>query len=232
MKYRVIIAEDELPIRQHIENLLSRHSDFEVVASVSNGDDLKWNLKNSRFDLGFFDIDLPVENTMDVLTDTGMAPPIIFVTAYADYAVQAFEIGAVDFLVKPFTLVRFEASLERAREYLKRNCHQPRQILWIKSEEKYLPLRTEEIIFVKADSKGLHINTESGVVKTNKTLSSFWSHLDRDLFCQVHRSYIVNKKCIKYMEPMFHGTYEISLKNHPEKIPVSRGYIKELKQEL
>ena len=230
-KYNIIVAEDELPIREYILDLISNLREFNVFGTASNGADLEELLQAPEVDLAIIDIDLPVKNTMDVLSDLGTTPPLIFITAYANYAVKAFEIGSLDFIVKPFEDDRFYQAMDRATLFLdnlekKKKIKQ--EILWIKDDEKIFAVNIKEILYFKAKDKYTFIYTQSQTYKRCVSLTGLLNSLKRNEFIQTHRSYAINKKKIKFMEPMFNGNYELSLKGTEQSIPVSKKFYNEL----
>lgn len=229
MKYSVLLVEDELNIRERILALLQEHQDVEVSGVGKNGMELQQLLTEKEFDIALLDIDLPVQNAIDVISEFASLPVIIFITAYEIYAVRAFELGAVHYLLKPVREPLFHEALERAKDYVAKNRQEKkkgvkRNIIWIREDESYITVPVRDILYLKADDKYTNIVTRLKTYRMYKPQSSFEKILDPVNFIRVHRKFIVNKLMVATVDPMFNGRYEIKLAGIEMRIPVSKKY--------
>lgn len=242
-KIRTIIVDDEPISRRGIRAQLKSEKDFEVISECRNGDEAVQVIETESPDLVFLDVQMPELDGFGVVDAIGPArmPPVIFVTAYDRHALRAFEIHALDYLLKPFDDERFAAALERARRHiehqdidnLERRLRglldelQPRRKyvdrLVIKSAGRIFFLSVAEIDWIEAADNyvRLHAGTESHLLR--ETMTSLEKKLDPDQFVRVHRSRTVNIRKIKELQPMFRGEYDILLRNGT-RVETGRGY--------
>jgi two-component system, LytTR family, response regulator len=241
MSLSVMIADDEAPARRKLERLLREHGDIEIVAQASNGVDAVDLIGMTKPRLVFLDIHMPDLDGLGVAEALarGESPPaIIFVTAYDEYAVKAFEMDALDYLLKPYDKTRFEKTLERARRALderprvesfaaaiariRREEQHVRRLL-IPNEGRSFFVSAREIARLEADGSGVVVHTTRGAHPLRMTLEALESRLDPSLFARVHRSHLVNIDEIAEIHPWFHGDYKILMRDGTE-IAWSRRY--------
>jgi len=232
-KIRTMIVDDEELGRERVRMMLAEHPDIDVVAECSDGPEAVKTIERERPDLVFLDVQMPGMNGFEVLEslEGEPLPAVVFVTAHDDYALRAFDIHALDFLLKPFDNGRFEKTLERARvqvsqtrgtavdsrilsllEDLKSDRKYPERLI-VKSGGRVFFLRTEEIDWVEAAGNyvRLHARNESHLLR--ESMKNMEAKLDPKLFVRIHRSAIVNVDRIKELEPWFHGEYIVIMRD-------------------
>ena len=247
MTIRAAIVDDEPLARRRIRNLLIGERDVEVVAECANGKEAIEALEASPPDLLFLDIQMPEIDGFDVLQALGVdrIPAVIFVTAYDQFALRAFEAHALDYLLKPFDDERFEAALQRARERIRqqqggdldrrlqalletvRGDHGYLQRLVVPTGHRSVFIRTEQIDWIEAERNyiRLHVGGRSYLMREN--LSRIASALDPAKFCRIHRSTIVNIDRIQAVESLFRGEYLVVL-HDGTKLTSGRSYRRNL----
>jgi two-component system, LytTR family, response regulator len=243
MKIRALIVDDEHLARKKLRTLLEQEPDIEIVGECSNGHKAISSIQKLSPDLLFLDIQMPGMDGFSILETVGpeRIPAVIFVTAYDQYALRAFDVHALDYLLKPFDKERFQTALDRARAIMDReinsDLNQRLQALLkdIKTEKKYLErlviksggrvffLKVEEIDWIDAADNyvHLHIGNESHLLR--ETMSGLETKLDPTKFLRIHRSTIVNIERIKELRPSFHGEYTVILRNGTQ-LTLSRSY--------
>jgi len=249
----VLIVDDEALARDTIRLLLQDVHDMRVVAEASDGPGAVEAIRNHAPDLVFLDVQMPGLTGLEVISEVGVArmPPVLFVTAFNEYAVKAFETSAIDYLVKPFSDDRFEAALQRARnqvQQLKRADLEGRlrQLLsetrTASEAEKSLRFMVKErnsIRFVEAsdidwveaagDYVILHCGDEKSMIR--ETMAGMEKKLPSDRFVRIHRSSIVCIPSVREIKPYFHGDYIVYLKDGRE-LKLSRRYWPKVEQVL
>jgi two-component system, LytTR family, response regulator len=239
-KLRVIIADDERPAREFLKNILREFADAELVGEAAGGAEAIEIIKQKKPDLALLDLQMPEITGLEVvklLRKTQM-PLIAFVTAYDEYAVQAFEVGAVDYLLKPVEKARLRETLHRAHERLEQTDWREKEAEKIKTAAKIydentrppilerIPVRKREEIFlvpvneiasIIADGELLHITTgnlQKYII--NFRLKDLEMRLDPAKFVRLSRGAIVNLKMIAKISPLPGGIYQITLENNQE----------------
>jgi two-component system LytT family response regulator len=252
MPLRVLIADDEPLGRQRLRALLEAEPDIEVVGECTDGPSAVTAIRQQRPDLLFLDVHMPELDGFGVLEAMGedRPPGVIFVTAYDKYALRAFEVHALDYLLKPFDRERFLKTLERARAQIARPPttgvneqlrawlaemrEQPDRAgkkyldrVVIKSTSRVFFLRVEEIDWIEAAANylKLHVGRESHLLR--ETMNGLEARLDPEKFLRIHRSTIVNIERIQELQPWFHGDYVVLLRDGT-KLTLSRGYRQKL----
>ncbi len=241
----VLIVDDEPLARALIVELLKKFPEFQIVGECLDGKGALQVLERESPDLIFLDVQMPGIDGLTFLEKLNDAalPAIIFVTAYDQYAIRAFDFHAVDYLLKPFSQSRFEKSLLRAKErilehpkddeitrrqissllenYQKKSA--PLKRLFIKDRGKIVLLDPETINWIEADDKYIRLHTPEKKYLIRQTLNAVEAELDPRVFARVHRSYIVNLTCISELHPMFNGEYVLVL-GDGTKLTLSRNY--------
>ncbi len=241
---RVLLADDEKPARARLSDLLASQSDVEIVGEARDGKEALALLAETKPDLLFLDIQMPELDGFGVLRGIPPTalPVTIFVTAYDQYAIRAFEAHALDYLLKPFSDERFESALDRARHALRNRqagelalrissllseTPSPGGSRWdrlvIRSAGKVTFLNTEEIDWIEAAGVYVYLHSGGKPVLYRSTIGQLMERLDPRQFVRVHRSAAVNTGRIHELHPRTHGDYSIVLKDGTEVI-LSRSY--------
>ena len=239
---RVIVVDDELLARQRILNLLAAETDMRVVAECANGVEALQAINALRPELLFLDVQMPELGGFELLQQLGFTQPlpnIIFVTAYDQYALRAFDVHALDYLLKPFDKARFQQSLQRARSQIglrRQHGFQERlaafmdgwektypQRLAIRSQGRVYLLPVSEIVWIEAAGNHVRFHDEQSSHLVRKTLKETAASLDPRQFLRIHRSIIVNTTCIKELQPWSRGEYLVIL-NGGQRLHSSRTY--------
>lgn len=242
-KIRALIVDDEPLARDRVKRFLAGEQDIEVIGECTDGLEAVSAIENLKPDLIFLDIQIPEIDGFAVLEKVGVEnlPSVIFVTSYDQYALRAFDVHAVDYLLKPYNRERFQRSLERVRAQLL-NGHTDvlderlRSLLEsLKPEQKYLErlmikssgrvifLRTGEIEWIEAEGNYLRLHAGREAYMLRETMNNLAARLDPDKFTRIHRSTLVNIERIKELQPMFGGDYVVILHNGTQ-LTLSRSY--------
>jgi two-component system LytT family response regulator len=206
---RVLIVDDEALARERIRTLLASERDVTIVGECSGGREAVAAIVQHRPDLVFLDIQMPDLDGFQVLEAVAMdwLPAVVFVTAYDEYAIQAFDVNAMDYILKPIEPARFQQALGRA---VKRG---PLDRFVIRAGGKVLFVKPGDIDWIEADGKlaQVHVGRETHAVRI--PLKRLEERLEAHGFVRVHRSAIVNVDRIRELEPWFHGEYVVILKD-------------------
>ena len=233
MKIRTIVADDEPIARARIVSLLRDEEDIEIVAECETGAEARMAIAERLPDLLFLDVQMPELDGLALARTlrSGAAPAIVFVTAYNEYAVHAFEVHAIDYLLKPFSADRLRSSLAHARVHVANRRGQPaterdrgrRDRLMVKSDGRIRVIRTADIDWCEASGNyvGLHVGGQCHLVRD--TMAHLESELDPRDFIRIHRSTIVNVDRVQEMQPSFSGDYVVILRGGT-RLTLSRGY--------
>lgn len=242
-RIKALIADDEALARKFIRGILKQDHEVELVGECSNGKDAVAMIRRHKPDVVFLDIQMPEMDGFKVLETLRLEhlPEIVFTTAYESYAIRAFELHALDYLLKPFDQVRFKAALKHVKErihsqqledsrlqigtLLESIKAQPAHLdrVVIKADGRITFLNTREIDWIEADDKYVHLHTREGSRMVRQTLGAMETQLDPTKFIRIHRSAIVNVERIKELQPLFSGEHSIHLENGT-KLTLSRNY--------
>lgn len=234
-KFNVIIIDDEKLGRELLKSYLSDYPDFIIQAECANGYDGLKAIKEHKPDIIFLDIQMPKLNGFEMLELIDEKPFVVLVTAYDEFAVQAFELNALDYLLKPVEKERFDRTVKRfMAEYIfsstpgmhsSDQSHKITRIV-IKEREKVIIIPLEKILFFEAQDDYVMIYTREGKHLRKQTMKYFEETLDDDNFIRIHRSYIININHISGVE-LFEKELYHAVMNNGKKLPVSRqGYAK------
>jgi two-component system, LytTR family, response regulator len=247
MTIRAVIVDDEPLARRRIRSLLVAAEDVEVIAECANGREAIQAMEESRPDLLFLDIQMPELDGFDVLQAIGVGhvPVVIFVTAYDQFALRAFEAHALDYLLKPFDDERFGAALQRARERIRqqqggdldrrlrtlleevRGDRGYLQRLVVPTGQRSVFIRTEDIDWIEAERNYIRLHVGGRAHLLRGSLSRIESALDPTRFCRIHRSTIVNIDRIQAVESYLRGEYLVVLHDGTE-LTSGRSYRRNL----
>lgn len=246
---RVLVVDDEPLARQRIRDLLEEEENVRVIGECADGEEAVEQILTERPDVVFLDVQMPEMTGFDVLAEVGEAsmPAVVFVTAYDEYALRAFDAHALDYLMKPFHRSRFQKALERVRERVAARSPRPAEPA-APVDDRLRALLTElgprtrylkrlvvriggRILFVNAgdvdwiDADGnyarLHVGPRSYLLR--ETMSHLEAQLDPEQFIRIHRSTIVNLDRIQEIQPLFKGNYVVILRDGT-KLNTTRGY--------
>jgi two-component system response regulator LytT len=244
---KVMIAEDERLAREELSYLLQQEEDLELLPSAVNGSELLELARAWEPQVVFLDVQMPEMDGIQaarMLKAAPHPPLIVFTTAYEDYAVEAFVLSAVDYLLKPYSHLRLKETLQRIRTKLAETPFPPAASpkkgpsaqsgkwnkLLVEDGEKHVLVDPESILYAVREDKVIRIHMTGGQCLTTKlTLQELEEKLESFSFFRPHRSYLVNLNLIDELVPWFNGAYNIVLKDSKRTpIPVSREAAKEL----
>jgi two-component system LytT family response regulator len=250
-KIRTMVIDDEPVARERIVGLLQQEQDIELVGECADGAQAVNAIQQQSPDLVFLDVQMPACDGFNVIQQVGpeRMPAVVFVTAYDEYALRAFEVHAIDYLLKPFGRDRFQQTLKHAREHLERRRAgdlgrrllalvqdlkpEPTKLdrLVVKSGGRVFFLRTDQIDWIEAAGNyvRLHLSEDSHLFR--ETMNNMEARLDARRFVRIHRSRIVNTDRIKELQPWFNGEYVVVLQNGT-RLTLSRGYREKLQERL
>jgi two-component system LytT family response regulator len=231
---RALLVDDEPLARSNLRVLLRSDPDITLIGECGSGSEGLEKIRELDPDLVFLDVQMPECDGFDVLELLGGdAPPaIVFVTAYDQYALRAFDAGALDYLLKPFDSARFERTLARVKERLHGKPTAPRlERLMVKSAGRVLFVKTSEIDWIEAADYYvcLHVGSKSHLLR--RSLADLEQDMEPSKFCRIHRSTIVNLERVRGLEANADGEPEVVLENG-EHLRFSRRYRKALQEKL
>jgi two-component system LytT family response regulator len=229
MTLRALIVDDEPLARRRIRSLLAAEADVSVAGECASGDEAVAALRARRADLVFLDVQMPGRGAFDVIREVGpeRMPAVVFVTAYERYAIDAFEVHAVDYLLKPFGAERFREAVGRARARLQ--GHDGRRLrplldavaartgppprLEVRSSSRIAFVRVDDLDYAQAwgNYVRLHCGAERHLMR--ETMSGLLARLDPRRFVRIHRSTLVNVDRVKEIHALFHGDWEVVLRD-------------------
>jgi two-component system, LytTR family, response regulator len=248
---RILIADDEPLARERLKMLLVGQEGFEVVGECHDGPSTIDAIRRNRPDLVFLDVQMPGANGFEVVSALGEEelPLFVFVTAFDKYALKAFDVHALDYLLKPFDRDRFLQALARARQQLERPpdsdlrsrllalvrdlepAPQRLERFVIKSGGRVFFVRADEIDWIEAAGNyvKLHVGTETHLLR--ETMNAVETQLPRETFYRIHRCHIVNIERVKELQPWFNGEYVVFLRTGA-RLTLSRGYREKLQDRI
>ena len=234
-KIRAVVVDDEPMARSNLKVLLRRDPEVELVGECGSGTEALEAIRKKKPELVFLDVQMPECDGFDVLEQLGadLPPALVFVTAFDQYALQAFEAGALDYLLKPFDDARFERTLQRAKERIGAGKGQarPAERVAIKNAGEVLFLKIAEIDWIEAADYyvGLHVGERTHLLR--RSMADVEQELDASQFCRIHRSAIVNLERVKRLESGEDGGVDVVL-NTGTKLRLSRRYKKEIQARM
>jgi len=227
MKMNCIIVDDSTLQRMSVSKLIKNHPSLTLVAEYSNAIEAKNGLKNENVDLIFLDVEMPIVSGFDLLESLNEPPQVILVTGKAEYALKAFDYDVTDYLHKPITAERFEASVKRALEKFKleNTSKDDDEHIFVKSNLKKRKVYLNEINWVEALGDYIKLVTDEANIVVLSTMKSFENELPTDRFLRIHKSFIVN---LAKVEKFNSKNVEVNGKQ----IPLSRNKKQELADAL
>jgi two-component system LytT family response regulator len=234
-KLRTLVVDDEPLARANLLVLLRRHAEIEIVGECASGTEALAEIRKCKPDLVFLDVQMPECDGFDVLEMLGGRPScaFIFVTAYDTYALRAFEVGALDYLLKPFDDARFERTLERAKNRIATNDSAPPQTkaFAIKSVGQLLFVTMSEIDWIEAADYYASLHVGKKIHLLRRSMAELEQDLDATQFCRIHRSTIVKIDRIRSLDLNENGDFDVLL-NDGTRLRMSRTYRKTLQSRL
>ncbi len=250
-KIRTLIVDDEPLGRERLAGLLAAEPDIEVIGQCRDGEEAVKAIVEQSPDLVFLDIQMPQMNGFEVIEAVGTErmPLVIFVTAHDQHALRAFQVRALDYLLKPFDRERLRDALQRVRKQLDRNDggeigrrllalvkdlrrDQPRtDRLVVKSGGRLFFLRADEIDWVEAAGNYVRLHVGSTSYLLRETMNAIEGRLDPEKFFRIHRCRIVNMERIQELQPWLNGEYAVLLRTGT-RLTLSRGYREKLQERL
>ncbi|AFM43360.1 response regulator of the LytR/AlgR family [Desulfosporosinus acidiphilus SJ4] len=252
---RAFIVDDEALSRDELKYLLEQAADVSVVGMARNGSEALQLIPQMRPDVVFLDIQMPdlsglvVARELFAAMPSNSAPLFVFATAFDEHALEAFEVSAIDYILKPFSAERLQNTLERLRGLLERTGDSEKlkkdkldrilnllenpsnqAKLPVEENERIILLEAEKIIYAWAEDRRVLVKTDTASYKTSYSLSELETKLG---LLQTHKSYLVNKDMVREIVPWFNGTYNLIMSD-PQKsqVPVSRTYVKSVRSAL
>lgn len=251
MRLRVLLVDDESLARQRIRTLVSRREDLSIIGECATGAEAVDAIRQQQPDLVFLDVQMPEMDGFDVIAKVGadVIPPVIFITAFDEYAINAFEVGAIDYLLKPVDEERFNQTVERAKSRIAEKS-QPalasqlgaliRQIggtpgsggrIGIKVQGKVVFLNPAEIYWIQARDDVARVHLADSAYDVRETLRSLEERLPHSTFLRIHRSAIVNTAHMVEAEPFDQGDQMLILRNG-KRLTTGRSYRKAVQEFL
>ena len=243
---RCIIIDDETPARELVKAQLKKYSEIELVAECTNGFEGFMAIKEHNPDLVFLDIQMPKITGFEMLELVDEKPNIIFITAYDQFAIKAFEHNAIDYLLKPFSPARFAEAVEKAQQRVEKDApaakvekllqdvrdnHEELQRIVVKNGPKIDLIPINEIRYIQAEDDYVMIYSTKGRFLKKITMNYLEEHLPKETFVRVHRSHIISTMFIEKLERYGKETFIVKIKNG-EDIKTSKAGAKRLKELL
>jgi DNA-binding LytR/AlgR family response regulator len=242
-----ILVEDEAALRDELRDRLQfLWPELRIAAEAQNGLEALRLIADHKPDIVFLDIQIPEPNGLDVARFIGDRCHVVFVTAYDEYAIDAFEKGAADYILKPISDARLSVTIQRLKKKQAKapadmanilnqlQAHQPRlqYLRWITASiGKSLRMITiDEVVFIQSEQKYTRVVLADSEVLIKKTLKELLAELDPEQFWQIHRSTVVNATEIASIEPNMSGQLSIKLKSRREQLPISETFAKRFRQ--
>ncbi|CAN5869388.1 LytTR family DNA-binding domain-containing protein [soil metagenome] len=250
-RIRALIADDEPLARERLRMLLADEDWIEVIDEAGDGRAAIDAIRKHRPDLVFLDVQMPGATGFEVIEAIGAdrMPFVVFVTAYDQYALKAFDVHAIDYLLKPFDKERFHTGLARARQQIERRsggelerrllelvqdlkpAMQRMERFVIKTSGRVFFVRAEEIDWIEAAGNYVKLHVGNDAHLFRETMNALEARLHPDTFYRIHRSHIVNIERVRELQPWFNGEYVVFLKDGT-RLTLSRGYREKLQERL
>jgi DNA-binding LytR/AlgR family response regulator len=245
-KLRALIVDDEYPAREELRYLLQSFPEVEIVGEAAQANEALELIRNIDYDLCFLDVKMPGSSGIDLVRELARVPhrpAVIFVTAYPDFAVEAFDLDAVDYILKPFD----EARLARALQRLLDRSNEPapgeippggNHVAWdldkvpVPHGDRTVLLDSEDIVYATAARGYSYIVTSQGRHLVPYSLAEMERRLEGRRFFRTHRAYLINLAHAKAIEPDFKGALQVLMEGTEERVPVSRRQARSLKRLL
>lgn len=242
---RGIIVEDEFPAREELKYFVNNYSKIKIIAEFDNGVEVLKFIQENTIDVIFLDINIPMLDGMllaRTINNFSTKPKIVFITAYKEHAVDAFELEAFDYILKPYSeerIVSMLKKLENSKPILKESKEKntkriaeesnlDKVSLW--KNDKLIVVKMDEIYYCEADERETIVFTKDDKYIVKNSITEFEKNLSSEKFFKTHRSFIVNTSKIKEIIPWFNNTYKLKLNDINVEVPVSRSKIKDFRK--
>jgi two-component system LytT family response regulator len=238
---KAIIVEDEFLAQQELSWLIRQHSQLTLEATFDDGLDVLKYLQSHQVDVIFLDINIPSLDGVLLaqnISKFAQKPLIVFITAYKEHAVDAFELEAFDYILKPYHEMRIITMLRKVENTLQQAAHQsnPEAVrssvhtINLVKDERIIVTDINDIYYAEAHEKMTFVYTRREEYVMSKNITEFCSRLPEEAFFRCHRSYCINLSKIREIEPWFNNTYMLKLRDLEFQVPVSRSKVKEFRQ--
>ena len=237
-KYRALIVDDENLARKDLISILEEFKHIEPVAEANSITGAKDAIEKLNPNLIFLDIKMPGESGFDLLEYISDNTYIVFVTAFDEYAIRAFEVNALDYLLKPVTKDRLELTLEKLEENEEKKQEQLKDLdfddqIFLKLNNKYHFLKINTIIQITSEGDYSKVQTKNGNISlTTKSMKEWESRLPINHFIRIHRSTIINTDAVDRIEPWYNNAHRVYLKGLQKPVIMSRRYFVKIKEKL
>lgn len=216
-KIKVIIVDDERLSREELKNTLKVYEDFVIIGEAGNADDAKDLIETEMPDLLFLDIQMPEKSGFDLLESLNHVPEVLFITAYDQYAVRAFEVNALDYLMKPIREERFAKAIEKIRDSINRksslnNLAAKERKIFIKDGEKRFFIQLDEIYLIESLENYTRLFFQGKKALQRRSLRQWEEMLDEQVFFRINRTEIINVEYIQEVKRITGGRLEVQLK--------------------
>jgi DNA-binding LytR/AlgR family response regulator len=237
------IVEDEELARAKLRSGLARRADVSVIGEAADGETAVRELEKRRPDLVFLDVQMPGMSGFDVLRSLSFTPQVIFTTAFDQYAIKAFELHSVDYLLKPYTEDRLNQAIDRALELQARSAQPsaeqlrtflervqpPDKLACHKRGEIYFIAPDDVVWFESVDTLTM-VHTATDKLRINRTLNELERVLEHCGFIRAHRAALVNLKYVRKLTPLFNGSFEITVEHCSQPVSLSRRQAQKVRQ--
>jgi DNA-binding LytR/AlgR family response regulator len=230
---KALLVDDEPLALDILETYLEQIPDFELMKRCDNAIEAREYLKNNPVDVIFLDIQMPQLTGVDFVKTLTYPPLIVFTTAYPNFALEGFELNAIDYLLKPVSFDRFQKAIEKVRHKLtgtasknseSQNTNQ-HEYIFVKADKKFVKINFNDMLYVEGLKDYVIIKTTTGRVITLQTMKSLEDKLPKSIFLRIHRSYIVN---LRRISSILGNMVEIGDKQDLKQIPIGKNYRDEL----
>lgn len=231
---KAIIVDDERLARKELHNLLAKYPSIEIIGEYDNAEDAINEIERQKPDLVFLDIHMPGKDGFGVLEELIYVPQVIFVTAYDEYAIKAFEVNALDYLLKPIQPERLDEAINKLSAQLQTNETSTNKLtakdqVFVKDGEKCWFVKLEDVPMFESEGNYVRVYFKGNKPLILKSLNNLANKLDEDVFFRANRKFIINLNWIEDVENWFNGGLMVKLKTG-EKVEISRRQATKLKE--
>ncbi|NOT38670.1 MAG: response regulator transcription factor [Saprospiraceae bacterium] len=221
---KTIIVDDEPLALEILESYIHQIKDLLLIAKCSNAIEANTIIREQKIDLIFLDIEMPVLRGTDFIKSLQDPPQVIFTTAYPEFAVEGFELNALDYLLKPISFDRFLKAINKFKETELKET-QSKDFIFVKSDKKLVKLNFNEIVYIEGMKDYVIIHTSQSRIITLQTMKSLEEKLNKDNFVRIHRSYILN---FDHINAIHGNEIDVIFKSQTKSIPIGNNYKEEL----
>lgn len=225
---KAIVVDDERLARSELKSMLADYGNIEITGEAANADEAKKLIKKEKPDVIFLDIQMPEKTGFDLLTELNACPHVIFVSAYDEYALKAFEVNALDYLLKPVDPERLSETIQKLEKKVENNDTPTEDHLsvndqiFIKDGEKCWFVELSKIRMFESEGNYVRVYFENHKPLILRSLNALEEKLDNKIFFRANRKYIINLKWITKIDNWFNGGLIVNLKDEDEKVEISR----------